>query len=414
MRTLLVFVLTAHLAVAQTPSTSDEVAEHNRLGVAASRDGRHAEAVDHFDEAITLRKAAGRAVEPVLVDNLVTALLGAASAQITARDFRAAGDTLHRARSLRPRDPHVLSWTGILAYSVGRRNTALEFLQAAIDVDERTVIAHEYLGHVYYARELLEKAVASWKRAIELDPARKKFLGAPLGKAERELAVESGMRIETSTHFKCKYGNDHARATTGVILGWLEDAYHELGGRLHQFPRERLTVVLYGDKSFNVVSGGHEWAAALYDGKIRVPVQNFRTTKRQLKKTLRHEYCHFLVRSITPQCPSWINEGLAQLAEGEPSRTVRSRLREMSRAGTLIPIARLVPSFARISERDRAWLAYAEAVSFVTFLRDEHGGLPRLEELLRALAKGDDWEATFYRVYHRRVEFFDDRWRESL
>lgn len=414
MRTTIAFLLLATTMLPQEPPQAEDVIKLNTRGIAANRAGRHEEAVDCFERAIALRQVAKQRVEPILVQNLVRSLVSLAAEEMAEDRLVEARKTLHRARSYAPRDPIVMSWAGILAYRVGQRGAALELLSAALEIDEATVIAHEYSGHVYYARDQLDEAVAAWERAIALDSSRKKYLASALAKARRELEVEAGMQIERSTHFACKYGSRHERSVTREILQWLESAYSEFGAMLHFYPRKRLTVVLYGDREFNIVSGGHEWAAALYDGKIRIPVKNFRIAKKSIAKTLRHEYAHFVVRSLAHDVPGWLNEGFAQIAEGEQSRRVRSRLAKMSREDALIPFGQLRGSFSRIAEQDRVWLAYAQSLSFVTYLIDEHGGVSRVEEFLRMLGRGVATDTAFRRVYRRTVEELEVKWRESL
>ena len=83
-------------------------------------------------------------------------------------------------------------------------------------------------------------------------------------------------------------------------------------------PTSNIEVILYGREVFDsVVPYSPKWATALYDGRIRIPINNSNYNIKKLRKTLRHELFHaFLAEQVDRRkIPTWFNEGLAQLAE---------------------------------------------------------------------------------------------------
>src|SRR5205814_97190 len=58
------------------------------------------------------------------------------------------------------------------------------------------------------------------------------------------------------------------------------------------------------------------WAGALNDGKLRIPIGGVDAMNPELGRVLEHELTHSFIRSMARgRCPTWLNEGLAQLME---------------------------------------------------------------------------------------------------
>lgn len=395
------------------PVGKDPAIALNNEAVAVHAKGRYKQAIVLLRRAIELRRREGVPVDSAFEANLVNALIGIAGRSISESRFRDATQHLDEALALNPKSGVVQAHYGILFYRQNQFETARSFLEEALTHDSGSALAHEYLGFVNYQVEFLQRALDSWSRAVNLDKSRKESLAPFMEKARRELAIEARMRTEFSSHFVCKYSDEHRRSTANEILDWLEDAYHVSGVLFHHYPRGRLSVILYGDRDFDRATRAHRWVGALFDGKIRIPIRNFDREKKGIRETIRHEYTHFIIRQLTRHCPAWLHEGLAQRAEGKTGGSVGRLLSREKKAGAIMELSSLKETFARMRNPARARLSYAVALSFTDYLV-ERFEISDIERLLRGIQKPGGLEKAFRKVFRLPLQEVEKAWLKTL
>ena len=142
---------------------------------------------------------------------------------------------------------------------------------------------------------------------------------------------------------------------------------------------------------------GH-WAAGVFDGSVRVPVEDLGREKSTLERVLRHEIGHAFVREAGGnQVPGWLNEGLAQWLE---SRDIVERAREIEDARTrltgktLIPLDKLEGSLSEIQGDEAVALAYAESLALCGWI-DRNFGERLLFDMVAASKTKDGWRDLF-------------------
>jgi hypothetical protein len=127
---------------------------------------------------------------------------------------------------------------------------------------------------------------------------------------------------------------------------------------------------------------------ALNDGKIRVPVSGLTQMTPKLAQVLKHELTHSFVRLITlGHCPTWFNEGLAQLEEGSTTAALGSQLARALAAGKIPAYASLEGSFVSLPP-DQASLVYAKSLAALEYLRDAFG-MGEVRRMLRQMPSSD-------------------------
>ncbi len=128
------------------------------------------------------------------------------------------------------------------------------------------------------------------------------------------------------------------------------------------------------------------------DGSIRLPVRGLAEPSGDLDRVIRHELAHtFLSSKTRGNCPTWLQEGVAQWLEGgDPERGDRHVAAEL-RAGDLLALHTLEAPFHERVEPE-ARLAYAASLSAIAHLLRTRGvqGLVRLLESLGAGVPSDD------------------------
>jgi tetratricopeptide (TPR) repeat protein len=137
--------------------------------------------------------------------------------------------------------------------------------------------------------------------------------------AMRARAKESREQLVTSgTHFSIRYQVGVHEEVLPLVINALEVALEDyLSNYGFTAPSQPIEVILYASERFrDAVVKGPEWAAGIFDGRIRVPLStDFRADQKiHLEAVLRHELVHALLaeRSDHRALPVWFEEGLAQ------------------------------------------------------------------------------------------------------
>jgi tetratricopeptide (TPR) repeat protein len=214
-------------------------------------------------------------------------------------------------------------------------------------------------------------------RAAELAPSRAD-IQRRLEQLQRLAKSEKGMWTESSEHFELSYDGERADLiwSSYEITQVLESAYQEFGDLFGRHPvesgRPKIRVVVYRKEGFHEATGIGHWAGGLYDGTIRVPLENLRGEKAELERVLRHEIAHaFVAECGGKSVPGWLNEGLAQWLE---SGTIAMQAREVEAARKrlkgkeLIPLDRLRRNLSELKDATEINLAYSEALALTAFL----------------------------------------------
>ena len=125
----------------------------------------------------------------------------------------------------------------------------------------------------------------------------------------------------TPPQFRLSYVGEVDRSLGSVVLGLLRATYREFEERFGFGPRGVIRVVLTDEAGLDP-SRFPDWAAGINDGTIRVPVLGLEEPSSSLDQLIRHELAHSFLSSKTQgNCPTWLQEGVAQWLEGgDPGR----------------------------------------------------------------------------------------------
>jgi peptidase MA superfamily protein len=203
-----------------------------------------------------------------------------------------------------------------------------------------------------------------------------------------------------SAHFTVLFEGPAEEETARRALDVLEDAYWRIGSALYTFPDQVITVVLYTQQQFRDTTRSPSWAAAAYDGRIRIPMRGaLQQAPGELERVLAHELAHSMIRAIAPRgVPTWLNEGIAVVFEPEGTRWAASTL---AASNARIPLDQLAGSFDHLS-RDQARMAYAESADAARRLFDESGGagvVALLQDIARGVPLADAFERRMLAPY---------------
>ena len=133
------------------------------------------------------------------------------------------------------------------------------------------------------------------------------------------------------------------------------------------------------------------------------------------KPTVRHELAHLVIGQYGRSCvggsrPTWLNEGLAVYAEGEPQVHIVSDIEAGMRDNSFEPLRSLNGPFS--SHGREAGIAYSQSYSTVDFMLNEYGQEP-MQQLLLAMAAGETYDDALESVYGLNVDGIELAWREA-
>ncbi len=352
-----------------------------------------------FEQALALLIEADRESpdNAVIRKNIAMGYFGAGQQQIHAGNYGRAAELLQEGKGYNDQEPRLWLLRGIALMKNGTFGEAESELNEALAMtgDEPRVLGQ--LGQLYYETDRMFEAVDIWQRALFLDSGNAS-LAARLEKAERELKVEKELDRYYSGHFILSYAENSKADVGGAILDALEEAYTWSGAKLGHYPERQTPVILYTQHQFSGLTGSPEWAAGLYDGKIRLSIGGLTRVSSNVKALLAHEFMHVMVREMAGnRVPFWLNEGLAELAAREQDNPALVQLEATLADGKLFAMQELEGEFRAIAPK-RIGLAYEQSYSFVSYLIDRFGWY-QMAELLPLFKSGSGTRDAIDLVY---------------
>jgi len=351
----------------------------------------------------------------VLRKNIAISYFGAGQQQIIAGDFVRAAELLQQGKEYNGSESRLWLMRGLALMKNGNFAEAEGELNEAwaMSGDEPEVL--QQLGQLYYVTDRMPEAITIWQRALVLDP-QNHGLSHLLGKAQREQKVEKELERNYSGHFILSYAEHGKVDIGGEILDALENAYTWAGAKLSHYPERQIPVILYTQRQFSGLTGSPEWAAGLYDGKIRLSIGGLTQVTAGVRSLLAHEFMHVMVMEMAGnRVPFWLNEGLAELAAREQDDPQLTHLQAAVNADQLFSVVELQGAFRDISA-ERVSLAYEQSYSFVHYLIERFGWY-EMGTLLQTLKAGALPAAAIeqtYGGYGLDLEQLESDWRRQL
>ena len=274
-------------------------------------------------------------------------------------------------------------------------------IQEALVAYPKDPVLHALLGEVFYSQEDLRSAISEWETSLSFraDPR----VSARLEKARREFAVDRDFARSEAPHFTLRYEGEGAAASTlgNSIRDYLEEEYGELSSRYNFIPPAPFVVLLYPKQEFHDVTQMPSGIGGLFDGKIRIPIGGLSALTSEVRSVLLHELTHaFVFGKTRGNCPRWLQEGLAQLAEGKTLRPSEER--------------QLAGEFA--ASEGGAWypgFTYPAALSFTRYLTDRFR-FEALVDTLEKMGQGASAETALKEITREEFADLQDAWGKDL
>lgn len=314
----------------------------------------------------------------------------------------AAVEAFKEAIALDPKNAALRVGAGVAAALLRHDADARAHFEHALGLDPSLSSARARLAQVLRRQGDLNEAIRQLEIAAGELPGDAAVRDL-LARWNHERELHNRMRVEVGDFFTVSFEGPEDAALASQAIESLTRAYWRIGDLFGAYPARSIPVVLYTRDQFRDVTRSPQWAAAAYDGIIRVPMRGAGDQGEDLDRVLAHEFAHALIRSLaTRTVPTWLNEGLASALESDD---VAWASQTIGKAGYRPSLARLTPSFGRLGGAD-AQLAYAASALAARRLLDDAGG-PAVANLLRDLGDGMAFEAAFERRIQKSLADFE-------
>ncbi len=306
---------------------------------------------------------------------------------------------------------------GMVYYKRGFFDEAVAVLEDAA-VKFKSAEAYYLKGKICYTQGKFEDAAENLEAAIKHggNGEYAKAASELLKKVNKEAGVEAGFQSQSLYHFKIQFdGERRFDVQIDKVAQLLEEAYNEVGTYFNHYPEAPTQVIIYSKSQFRQASGSPVWVAGLYDGKIRIPLNEILYNADELKKLIFHEYTHAVIFNLTRgYCPVWLNEGFAQTLEGEGiSEKKIANLKKYINKKQIFEMQSLEGSFMEITPESSVTLAYDQSLSFTGYLIEKLGQ-SQLIEILPEFSHGKMMRQIFEEKFYSSYEKLQADWLESL
>ena len=323
-------------------------------------------------------------------------------AAIKAGNLKAATDAFREATKLEPKNASLWLGAGTAEFLQRHDPEAKAHLQHAIDLDPKLTLARAQLAHVVKRQGDLAEAIRLYE-IVATDAPDDDGVRDTLGRWKRERELHERMRLEVGDHFTVSFEGPEDAAMASQALESLNRAFWRICDVFGTFPTRSIPVVLYSGEQFSDITRSPKWAAGAFDGIIRVPMRGAGEKGEDLDRVLAHEFSHAMIRSLaTRGVPTWLNEGLASVLEGDDMSWTDQPMSAVSKPPSLKGLS---GSFGKLSGRD-AQVAYAFSARAAKRLLDEAGGAA-IANLLRDLGEGVEFEDAFLHRIQRSLSDFE-------
>ncbi len=321
------------------------------------------------------------------------------------------GDREHARRYLEtalasvPDNGYILQNYALTLLKLGRAREAVPYAEQATRSLPDSADAWAVLGFCYYSADRGKEAQKAWQKSLDLHPDEN--LQKYADKLKREMTTEANFAERETGHFTLRYEGATKDQLRGQIVSALESDYNDLSNELGITPSQNIPVILYTEEAYFDVTRAPSWTGALNDGKLRIPVQGVDGVNGEMARVLRHELAHsFIAQASGGRCPTWLNEGIAQLMEPRDSSSQGQQLARLYSQHIEIPLPALEGSFMRF-QTNEAVVAYAESMAATEYIRDTYG-MSELRRILERLGQGVSMEGAMKEYLHSDYPQFED------
>lgn len=185
------------------------------------------------------------------------------------------------------------------------------------------------------------------------------------------------------------------------LLDMVRKNHREFSSLLGGITGVKSTLRLIDAEEFYAVTQLPSWTNAMFfRSQLVIPIDTTRNLDRkELERSLRHEYFHAVINALSDgKCPGWLDEGLAQLIEGNAHPQLWLALSDyIKKNQEMVPFDRLSRGFTKLPTEMVA-PAYGQSLVAASMVESQFGlGAVRtfLEKLRSGIVANDAFRSAF-------------------
>jgi len=272
--------------------------------------------------------------------------------------------------------------------------------------------AHRMLGEICYLTNRMEEALEHWQEALKIKPG-----DSYTKKRVRQLKiykkVSGNFETEKAMMFSVSFDGTAKPQLRELVLDMLSEISRRVGQELNLYPTRQIPVILLTSREFFDITGSPHWAGGVYEGHIKVPVDNYQPGL--LKIILAHEYVHAVIFDrLSYRCPWWLNEGLAQYLSGDRqgNQEKLQAAAKFIREGTVPPLEEFPGDWLKAQDAQTVKTAYVLALSAAHYFIDNYG-LSDMQYTLELMAGGEGVDTIIKKITGYSFNEFQANWQNA-
>ena len=391
-----------------------KASELNSRGVKKFEQEKYSEALSLFQKALrldpkakTIRTNVGHCHKAIGIQ-----LIEGAESTRQSREYRAALGHIEQSLLYWEGDAETFHVAGYCHLRLKQPKQAMLALKKAVKKDPERFRSWRMLAVAREQLDQLPEALAALDKALALRPGETSLrLRRKRIRFDHE-ALSSYRRLE-SERFRVLYPKVVSIRVAERVRDALHDTAVELERRWGMPAPKNVTAICYPPGEFSARTGLHEEVGGAFDGRIRLSFpEDLEAGGLGLGQVVRHEVVHLFLHSLPQLPPRWIDEGLAQLIDGDPRKNWEPRFQSLLKedSKTTLPEREL----RYREDMPTTWGAlYIHAFFFFQHLEDRYKSF-RLDMLVQQVRAGKSWEKSFEGVFGKSAEELDRSWRRAL
>ena len=291
---------------------------------------------------------------------------------------------------------------------------ARDALNDALKYDKANGFAYELLGDIDNMQEKLADAKKNYEIAYNLNP--RESTKEKIEKLNGERKASKNLATYNEQHFIIKYNKKSDQDKGFELRELLRTTYARISKDFGYYFNHQVVVILYDPAEFKKIEGLPHWAAGMYDGKVRMPMNPGGFADLDVRALTTHEVTHAFVAGMSGnRAPAWINEGLAQHEENKIKPVEMIVFESAIKTSALMPLIELMQPDAtqKLNDPLLVSLFYQESLHLVNYLVARYG-MFLVKQMLADYGKGKDSEEVVRERLRISSERLEKEWKASF